>query len=593
MAIPTLTITDNVAGIVNRATGSVVYNFAFSEPVTGLSVDDFLTLNCDVIGVTGSGANWQVSVTPYQNVDLAYMGLQLKAGRVINELGEVNAVTTNTAQIIDTLVLPPKLVTDASYRFVVNPQVTLQTVLGAIVIELDPAHAPVTVANMLAYANQSFYDGTLFHRVIMGFMVQGGGLTPAMTSKTEVYDPIVLESKNGLSNVRGTIAMARTNTPDSATSQFFINLVDNLFLNFSSAASPGYAVFGKVLSGLSVVDDLAKVPVGTVGAYADTPLTQEFITSLKQTTAGSALSRTGVIGVSTSEQYTTWSYSFNGGTTWQTGTGNSFTLPDGSYEAGTVQVRQTDYAGNSTLAPGLITSALVVDPAMQGLSGRVYDWKTHTLLSSVDVKLTAQSPVASLAASSGADGTFGFELLQAGSYKIDVSKSLTALETGSTINSADALAALKIAVGRNPNADLDGDGPLTAPPVSPYQFIAADANQDGKITSADALAILKMAVKRTDAPAKEWLFVNENQDFWNKTTSSFTTTKATVLWDKTLQVSSPLTTQQNVVAVLKGDVNGSWTPPAGSQDLDITSPAYFTELATKLGTQANQWAVIG
>ncbi|WP_350297240.1 Ig-like domain-containing protein, partial [Limnohabitans sp. Rim8] len=200
---------------------------------------------------------------------------------------------------------------------------------------------------------------------------------------------------------------------------------------------------------------------------------------------------------------------------------------------------------------------------------------------------------AGLNAATGADGKYGFELLDAGSYQLDFSKALTTAETGSAINSADALAALKIAVGRNPNADPDGDGPLTAPVVSPYQFIAADANQDGKITSADALAILKMAVKRTDAPAREWLFVNENQDFWNETTSSFTTTKSSVLWDKVLQVSSPLTTQQNVVAVLKGDVNGSWTAPTGSQDLDLTTPSYFNDLAAKLGTQVNQWAVLG
>jgi Ca2+-binding RTX toxin-like protein len=198
-----------------------------------------------------------------------------------------------------------------------------------------------------------------------------------------------------------------------------------------------------------------------------------------------------------------------------------------------------------------------------------------------------------LNATTGADGKYGFELLDAGTYQLDMSKALTTAETGSAINSADALAALKIAVGRNPNADPDGTGPLTAAVVSPYQFIAADANQDGKITSADALAILKMAVKRTDAPAREWLFVSENQDFWSEVTGSFTTTRSSVVWDKALQLSSPLTTEQNVVAVLKGDVNGSWTPPTGGQDLDITSPSYFTELATKLGTQVNQWAVIG
>jgi hypothetical protein len=198
-----------------------------------------------------------------------------------------------------------------------------------------------------------------------------------------------------------------------------------------------------------------------------------------------------------------------------------------------------------------------------------------------------------LNATTGADGKDGFELLDAGTYQMDMSKTLTTAETGSAINSADALAALKIAVGRNPNADPDGAGPLAAAVVSPYQFIAADANQDGKITSADALAILKMAVKRSDAPAREWMFVSENQDFWNEAASSFTTTRSSVVWEKALEVSSPLTTQQNVVGVLKGDVNGSWTPPAGAQDLDITSPGYFAELATKIGTQTNQWAVIG
>ena len=198
-----------------------------------------------------------------------------------------------------------------------------------------------------------------------------------------------------------------------------------------------------------------------------------------------------------------------------------------------------------------------------------------------------------LNATTGADGKYGFDLLDQGTYQLDFSKALTNAETGSAVNSADALAALKIAVGRNPNADPDGTGPQLAPVVSPYQFIAADANQDGRITSADALAILKMAVKNADAPAREWLFVSENQDFWNEVTSSFTTTRSSVMWDKVLEVSSPLTTEQNLVAVLKGDVNGSWTPPAGSQDLDITTPAYFTDLAAKLGTNVNQWAVIG
>ena len=292
------------------------------------------------------------------------------------------------------------------------------------------------------------------------------------------------------------------------------------------------------------------------------------------------------------------SYQWKAGGTAIAGATNS-TLSLGQAEVGKAIAVVASYTDGFGQVESVISIAteLIRAATSSSLTGHVYDWKTHTLLSDVDVKLTAQNSATNLASKSGVEGTFGFESLDAGTYQLDFSKALTTAETGSAINSADALAALKIAVGRNPNADPDGDGPLTAPPVSPYQFIAADANQDGKITSADALAILKMAVKRTDAPAREWLFVNENQDFWNEATSSlpgsFTTTKSSVLWDKVLQVSSPLTTQQNVVAVLKGDVNGSWTAPAGSQDLDITTPSYFNDLAAKLGTQASQWAVMG
>ena len=297
MTAPTVTITDNLPGIVNRTTSGVTYNFDFSEPVTGLMASDFLILNCSIGAVSGSGANWQVSVTPYQGVQLSFMGLQLKAGSVMNAAGETNAVATDTAQLIDTRVAPPKLVTDASFRFLVDPQVTLQTRLGTVVIELDPTHAPVTVANMLAYVNDAYYDGTLFHRVIKNFMVQGGGFTPGLVPRTPTYDAIVLESNKGLSNLRGTIAMARTDVADSATSQFFINHVDNLFLNYSNAANPGYAVFGRVTAGLSVIDSLAQVAVTNVGANGNVPVSDEVITSIRQSVAGSCLNNSGFIQV--------------------------------------------------------------------------------------------------------------------------------------------------------------------------------------------------------------------------------------------------------------------------------------------------------
>ena len=164
-----------------------------------------------------------------------------------------------------------------------EPQVTVATSQGTVVLELNPAQAPVTVNNFLAYVNDGFYASTLFHRVISGFMIQGGGFTSGMAARTPTYPAIVLESTNGLSNLRGTVAMARTSVANSATSQFFINHVDNLFLNYSSSASPGYAVFGRVVSGMDVVDRITTLPTRTVGAFQDVPQTDVTILSAQQT----------------------------------------------------------------------------------------------------------------------------------------------------------------------------------------------------------------------------------------------------------------------------------------------------------------------
>ena len=134
-----------------------------------------------------------------------------------------------------------------------NPQVLINTSYGPFTVELYPSQAPATVANFLAYVDADFYDGTLFHRVIDQFMVQGGGLTRNLQAKP-TSAPIALESNTGLTNDRGTIAMARTSVPDSATSQFFVNTVNNTGLNYQSSSQPGYAVFGKVIEGMDVVD---------------------------------------------------------------------------------------------------------------------------------------------------------------------------------------------------------------------------------------------------------------------------------------------------------------------------------------------------
>ncbi len=145
-----------------------------------------------------------------------------------------------------------------------KPKVTFKTSAGTIVLELDPENAPLTTANFLTYVNDGFYDGTIFHRVIDDFMIQGGGfeLIDGQGTQKETRDPVKNEAKNGLKNTRGTISMARTNNPDSATSQFFINVKDNPGLDPSKDNPDGYAVFGRVTKGMDVVDKIKGVDTG-------------------------------------------------------------------------------------------------------------------------------------------------------------------------------------------------------------------------------------------------------------------------------------------------------------------------------------------
>ena len=160
------------------------------------------------------------------------------------------------------------------------PRVLLATSVGDITVQLDPDKAPKTVANFLDYVKSGHYDGTVFHRVMDGFMIQGGGFTPEMTQKP-TRAPIPLESRNGLKNERGTIAMARTSVPDSATSQFFINVVDNQRLDYPNPDGNGYAVFGRVVAGMDVVDRIRKVETATKGGHQNVPVTPVLIRSAK------------------------------------------------------------------------------------------------------------------------------------------------------------------------------------------------------------------------------------------------------------------------------------------------------------------------
>lgn len=159
-----------------------------------------------------------------------------------------------------------------------KPQVTLVTSKGTMTLELDPTKAPISTNNFLSYVASGFYKDTLFHRVISGFVVQAGGYTTGMVKRTATAGTVDLESNKGLSNLRGTLAMARTNVPNSATSEFFVNLVDNLALDYKSASSPGYAVFGTVVQGMEVVDAIAAQATGVRFGFADVPLEDITIT---------------------------------------------------------------------------------------------------------------------------------------------------------------------------------------------------------------------------------------------------------------------------------------------------------------------------
>ncbi|MFQ5528946.1 MAG: peptidylprolyl isomerase [Gemmatimonadota bacterium] len=154
-----------------------------------------------------------------------------------------------------------------------HPTVTLETSLGDIRIEMLIEEAPVSTANFLSYVDAGFYEGLVFHRVIPGFMVQSGGLEADLAERAATGNPIINESDNGLGNLRGTLAMARMQAPHSASSQFFINVVDNPRLDYGALPGGwGYAVFGRVIEGMDVVDEIASRPTGSLGMYQDVPL---------------------------------------------------------------------------------------------------------------------------------------------------------------------------------------------------------------------------------------------------------------------------------------------------------------------------------
>ncbi len=189
-------------------------------------------------------------------------------------------IALQLAFVLLTLCLAPS---DASAQSAPGgkPVVVLTTTLGEIEIELDEAKAPISVKNFLQYVDDGFYDGVIFHRVISGFMIQGGGFTPAMQQK-KTRETIQNEAANGLKNLRGTLAMARTNAPHSASAQWFINHKDNAFLDYPGSDGWGYAVFARVTKGMEIVDKIAAVKTGVKAGMSDVPVESVAIVSARR-----------------------------------------------------------------------------------------------------------------------------------------------------------------------------------------------------------------------------------------------------------------------------------------------------------------------
>jgi peptidyl-prolyl cis-trans isomerase A (cyclophilin A) len=257
--------------------GSDKPNVPQKPSVTGVSIDQLVYRKVSIMTIKG------------QNLDLGF-NISNPICLTITELPGGNSTQrVFSCKVVNVGILPLSItagdgsnlhLSNLNVPLAAQPQVTMGTSMGNIVIELNPAKAPVTVDNFLNYVESGFFVNKIFHRVIKNFIIQGGGLTADM-KETSNLTKIKFEGGNGLSNLRGSIAMARVGTDlNSATSQFFINTVDNQSLDTNSG---GYAVFGKVVSGLDVVDRMQVVPTAIIAGYADTPITPILITTALQT----------------------------------------------------------------------------------------------------------------------------------------------------------------------------------------------------------------------------------------------------------------------------------------------------------------------
>ena len=259
------------------ACGGGVSITADNQQVTGVQARSWSYSRPAVLSVSGVFLRSGITATTTACKDLVY-----SAAQSTPELATFNCTVTATGEHPLTITGSNGKVLLTSSIAVPLPQVELATSQGTVIVELNPAAAPASVNNFLAYAKSDFYSNTLFHRVVAGFVVQGGGYTQGLVKKAGQLAPIALESNNGLSNTRGTLAMARDGLPNSATSEFYVNLVDNRSLDYQNPANPGYAVFGRVLIGIETIDQIAGVQTATVNGFANVPRVDVILQSAQQ-----------------------------------------------------------------------------------------------------------------------------------------------------------------------------------------------------------------------------------------------------------------------------------------------------------------------
>ena len=613
---PTVVFSDNQSGTVNLATlstPSITYTLTFSEAVTGLDASD-ITLNVGrVTAVAGSGSSWTVTVgTGY--LFTGKLQVTLKAGAVTDAAGNANALASDSSQAMDTeYPRTPSLSARGVTAPLVDPQVRFDTTLGSFTLELDPELAPLSTANMLGYVQADFYDNTLFHRIVNDPLpsgmqiVQGGGLAAGLVAKT-TGGPIALESDNGLSNVRGSVAMARGSGADTGTSQFFINVQDNLFLDYVNQATPQYAVFGKVVAGMDVIDAMAAKPVKTVGGYENVPVTDIVVSQSNVVQEPSTVySRSGVLDVGRLETGGRWIYSIDGGVTALTSTAAQLSLAEGRYAVGDILIQQSD-AANNTSKPTLYGRTLVVDktaPQVTQLNpvdgaSSIHPARDLVLTFSEDIQVgSGQLLLKTAAGQSVATYTSGDAALQvqgktltlnpATNLSLNTSYTLSWTEgavtdlagnplaagsgydfstadsaarfwksptlapansqTRSAVDLQDAIAVLKMIVGLPVNT---GNVAL-----SPYQAIAADFDQNGAVELSDAIAILKMVVDLPVSAQPSWKYYEASL-----LPASLSLGQGTDLsgWLPPAAQATQASASVDIVGVLTGDVDGSWLP---------------------------------